>query len=67
MVKDSGAEYVIIGHSERRQYFNESDSTLLKKDNNALSENFKVFFCIGESIDDRNNNNYFKNCFIKIK
>ena len=59
MIKKLGAKYVIIGHSERRQYFNESDSTLLKKVNKALSENFKVFFCIGENIDDRNNNNFF--------
>ena len=59
MLKSIGINSVIIGHSERRQYFNESDSTLLKKVNKALSENFKVFFCIGENIDDRNNNNYF--------
>ncbi len=59
MLKSIGINSVIIGHSERRQYFNESDSTLLKKVNKALSKNFKVFFCIGESIEDRNNKNHF--------
>ena len=59
MLKSIGINSVIIGHSERRQYFNESDSTLLKKVNKALIKNFKVFFCIGESIEDRNNKNHF--------
>ena len=48
MIKDIGAEYVIVGHSERRQYFNESTELLSKKIIAAHKANLKVIFCIGE-------------------
>ena len=53
MVKSAGADYVIIGHSERRQYFNESEDELVKKINVALQENLKPIFCCGESLKER--------------
>ena len=48
MIKDSGAEYVIIGHSERRQYFNESTKLIADKIKTAHKLNLKVILCIGE-------------------
>jgi triosephosphate isomerase (TIM) len=53
MVKDTGAEYVILGHSERRQYFNESDATVAKKTDMALQNGLQVIFCCGEPLDIR--------------
>ena len=55
MIKDF-AEYVIIGHSERRKYFNESNDLLNKKINTALKNNLKIIFCLGETQEQKNNN-----------
>ncbi len=60
MIKSTGAEYVIIGHSERRQYFAESDSLLAEKTVTALKNNLIPIFCIGETLDERNNSSYFQ-------
>jgi triosephosphate isomerase (TIM) len=49
MLKDLGVEYVIIGHSERRKYFGETDETINKKIKKALETGLKVIFCIGET------------------
>jgi triosephosphate isomerase len=59
MIKSTGAEYVIIGHSERRSYFEEKDETLTKKVRCALDNELKVIFCCGEVLKDRENNNHF--------
>jgi triosephosphate isomerase (TIM) len=59
MLESVGVEYVIIGHSERRQYFAESDSLLAEKVNSALKNNLKPIFCIGETLEQRNGNTYF--------
>ncbi len=56
MLKDAGCEYVILGHSERRQYFGEDNELLTKKINSALHHSLKPIFCIGETIEERNNN-----------
>lgn len=48
-----GATYVIIGHSERREYFNETDALLAKKTDQALATGLKVIFCCGESLEIR--------------
>ena len=48
-------DYVIIGHSERRQYFYESDDQVNQKIKRALSVNIKPVVCIGETIDERKN------------
>lgn len=47
------AEYVIIGHSERRKYFNETDDIINKKINSTLVSNLKVILCVGESLQHR--------------
>ena len=53
MLSDMGVEYVIIGHSERRAYFNETDITVNKKIRAALDEGLKVILCVGESLEQR--------------
>ena len=53
MVKSTGAEYVILGHSERREYYNETPEILKEKVDLALANGLKVIFCIGESLEQR--------------
>jgi triosephosphate isomerase len=60
MIKSVGCEYVIIGHSERRQYFAETNQLLAEKTAIALENNLTPLFCIGETLDERNNGNYFE-------
>ena len=56
MVKSTGAQYVILGHSERRGYYNETPEILKEKVLLALKNNLKVIFCIGESLEEREAN-----------
>lgn len=53
MVKSTGAEYVILGHSERRQYYNETPEILKEKVKLALANGLKVIFCCGETLEER--------------
>ncbi len=53
MLMDEGCSHVIIGHSERRQYFKETDEILNRKTKIAVKHGLKVIFCIGESLDER--------------
>ena len=53
MLKEVGAKYVIIGHSERRQYFNETDATVNKKVHAALEVGLRPIVCVGESLEQR--------------
>lgn len=59
MLKSAGCQWVILGHSERRQYFNESNELLSKKVNAALSQDLKVMYCCGETLDERNAGRHF--------
>ena len=59
MIKSVGAEYVILGHSERRQYFGESNELLAKKTDTALANGLKPIFCIGETLEERNSEVHF--------
>ena len=56
MVKSTGAQYVILGHSERREYYNETPEILKEKVELALANGLKVIFCIGESLEEREAN-----------
>ncbi|WP_138433688.1 triose-phosphate isomerase [Winogradskyella algicola] len=53
MLKSIGIKSVILGHSERRAYFNETDEALAKKVDAALANNMRVIFCFGEELSDR--------------
>lgn len=53
MLKSAGCEYVILGHSERRTIFGESDETINRKIKKALSAGLKPIFCIGETLEER--------------
>ena len=59
MLKSIGVEYVIIGHSERRQYFNETDETVNKKIKAAFANELKPIVCVGETLDQREAGNAF--------
>ncbi|WP_460176233.1 triose-phosphate isomerase [Thermodesulfovibrio hydrogeniphilus] len=60
MLKDMGVDYVIIGHSERRKYFYETDEIINKKIKACIGQNLKVIFCIGETIEERKSNKTFE-------
>ena len=59
-VADAGATWTLLGHSERRQYHNESHNCLLNKLSHAFSQNLGVVFCIGETQEQYDNNQTFK-------
>lgn len=59
MLRDIGAAFVIIGHSERRQYFGETDETVNKKIKTCLGNSLGVIFCIGELLSERNSGRTF--------
>ncbi len=56
MVKSTGAQYVILGHSERRQYYHETPEILKEKVQLALANGLKVIFCCGETLEEREAN-----------
>ena len=60
MLKSIGITTVILGHSERRTYFGETDSLLAEKVNTALENGLEIIFCFGELLEDRKSNNHFK-------
>ena len=59
MVASTGAQYVILGHSERRSYYGETDATLKEKTKLALENKLTPIFCIGETKDEREKNIHF--------
>lgn len=56
MLREIGVDYVILGHSERRQYFNETDETVNKKLKSAISHDIKPIVCVGETLEQRESN-----------
>ncbi len=59
MLKSIGVGIVILGHSERRAYFHETDALLAEKVNTALKHDMQVIFCFGEELKDRQSGNHF--------
>lgn len=53
MLKELGVQYVIIGHSERRQYFGETDETVARRVRAALDSGLEVILCVGETLEQR--------------
>lgn len=60
MIKSIGCNYVLIGHSERRIYFNETNEQLISKIKRAIENNLKIVFCFGEQLAERKNNQHFE-------
>ena len=60
MLKSVGVHSVIIGHSERRKYFNENDSILSKKAKTAIDNSLNIIFCVGEELSEREKGNHFE-------
>lgn len=56
MLRDAGCEYVILGHSERRNYFDETDEIINRKIQAALKNKLKVILCVGETLEQRESN-----------
>lgn len=60
LLKDAGCSHVIIGHSERRQYFGETDKTVNRKVKAALKSGLVVLMCVGETLAERESGSTFK-------
>lgn len=67
MLASVGVEYVIIGHSERREYQKEDAALLAKKLNTALENKLIPIFCIGEKLEERESNNHFSTVENQLK
>ena len=67
MVKSTGAQYVILGHSERRGYYGETPEILKEKVLLALKNGLKVIFCIGESLEEREANKQNEVCKAELE
>ncbi|MBQ1529315.1 MAG: triose-phosphate isomerase [Clostridia bacterium] len=67
MLKEMGVEYVVIGHSERRQYFGETDDTVRDRTRAALDNGLKVILCVGETLEQREKNITFETIAIQTK
>lgn len=67
MLKSIYVDTVILGHSERREYFGEDDELLAKKVDAALANGLEVIFCFGEVLDDRKSGSHFKVVESQIK
>jgi triosephosphate isomerase len=59
ILAESGCNYVIIGHSERRQYFGETDATVNKRVHKAIEHKLAPIVCVGESLDQRKSDEHF--------
>ncbi len=62
MLRSCGCKYVIVGHSERRNYFNENNLVINKKIRRCLENELKAILCIGESKEERENQTHFNVC-----
>ena len=67
MLKSINVDVVILGHSERREYFGETDALLAKKVDQGLKNELEIIFCFGEVLEDRKNGNHFKVVESQIK
>jgi len=67
MLTSLGLKTVILGHSERREYFGETDAILAEKVDAALANNLEVIFCFGEVLEDRKSDNHFNVVETQIK
>ena len=67
MLESVGCEYTILGHSERRQYYGETDEKLVEKTKLALEHGLDVILCVGENLEEREAGKHFDVCASQIK
>ena len=67
MLASLPVEYVILGHSERREYYGETNEKLVKKINLALAENIAPIYCVGEKLEEREAGKHFEVVASQIK
>lgn len=67
MLKSVGVETVILGHSERRQFFKETDALLANKVDAALRNNMRIIFCVGEELKDRKSKQHLNVVYYQLK
>ena len=67
MLVSAGCEYTILGHSERRQYYGETDATLVEKVKLAIAKGLSPIFCVGENLDEREAGRHFEVVSAQIK
>ena len=67
MLASVGCQYTILGHSERRQYYGETDEKLVEKTRLALANGLDVILCVGENLEEREAGRHFDVCETQIK
>lgn len=67
MLASAGCQYTILGHSERRQYYGETDERLVEKTRLALANGLDVILCVGENLEEREAGRHFAVCESQIK
>jgi triosephosphate isomerase (TIM) len=67
MLKEAGCKYVILGHSERREYFGDTDAVIAKKVKKAIGDGLNVIFCVGEKLEERKQGKHQKIVMDQIK
>ena len=67
MLTSLGCQYTILGHSERRQYYGETDEKLVEKVKLALGAGLGVILCVGENLDEREAGKHFEVCATQVK
>lgn len=67
MLQSAGVQTVILGHSERRQYFNETSALLAHKVDAAIRNGMRIIFCVGEDFEDRKNKQHLNKVYYQMK
>lgn len=67
MLQEAGCKYVILGHSERREYFGDTDEVIAKKVKKAIADGLNVIFCVGEKLEERKQEKHQKVVMDQIK
>lgn len=67
MIQSAGCHYVLVGHSERRSFFNETTEQLILKTEQALKNQLRVIFCFGEQLEERRSGKHFETVEMQLR